>query len=173
MRVVCFYVKLAPETKAAIAAHAPQTEFVDTSADDYAYWRLLRQHWGGEDDLVVIEQDIEITAEVLPSFAACSENWCTYQYKQIYKSSVGMLSENLGCTRFSAQLMHDVPFPRASQWQFLDLAISSDIKMVTFSKTGMVFYPGMKGASGFMAAHVHGEVKHFHDERQLWHQRTG
>jgi hypothetical protein len=167
LKVVCFYSKLAPECKKALGKFAPDCKYEDTSADDYAYWRLLKAHWTGVDDLLVIEQDIEITAEVLPSFDDCEEPWCVYEYKQTYKSSVSMLKEALGCTRFSAELQRTVPFPRAAQWKFLDLAISGEIKMVTFQKTGMVFYPGMKGASGLMASHVHGEVKHHHPERHL------
>jgi hypothetical protein len=163
LNVTCFYVKLAPECKKSLTKFAPDCKFADTSADDYAYWRLLRQEWNGEQDFVVIEHDIEITAEVLPSFSACDQPWCAYEYEQRYKSSVAVLKENLGCTRFSAELQRTVPFPRAAQWKFLDLAISSEIKMQYFSKTGMVFHKEMKGASGFMTSHVHGKLKHHHE----------
>ena len=100
MKPLCCYANLHPATKAALAAFAPDAEMADTSASIYAYWEAISSRWTGADDLLIIEQDIEIHAGVLPGLAACPRPWCVYPY-QIHDRGT-LLDFGLGCTRFRA-----------------------------------------------------------------------
>src|SRR5271166_392986 len=80
MRVVCCYCNIKPQTAKALKLYAPECEYVDTSATIWDYGKAIASRWTGEDDLVIIEDDKEITAEVLPSFQSCGCLWCSYRY---------------------------------------------------------------------------------------------
>lgn len=106
MTVLLPHTKLHPATARLANEHAPGHLKVRIApGDDAAYWRLLTRWWnatGG--DLVVIEQDIGITADVLPGFAACREPWCGHPYHV-----AGRVLVCLGCTRFTAELQAAEP----------------------------------------------------------------
>lgn len=91
-------------TAKALKRYAPDCEYVDTSATIYDYNQAIASHWTGESDLVVIEDDKEITAGVLPSFAKCDSYWCSYSYFVFPKMIGHEVEIGLGCTRFSARL---------------------------------------------------------------------
>jgi hypothetical protein len=146
MRVVfCYAGRPHPKALRALDLYAPGAERVDTSGDPTNYWREIAQRWDGADDLVLIEQDNEITAKVLPSFAACDLDWCTYEYDGLF----GKLRQSLGCTKFSAALQRrfppDVIAGPGMVWFLIDPRI------------GKLF--GLHNLS----CHVHGSVKHYHD----------
>jgi hypothetical protein len=137
-----------PEAHSALLSHAPQAIAVDTSATVYDYWNALSQRWTGEDDLLVIEHDIEITFDTIPSFANCSQPWCTYWYHWCPAMRV---MDSLGCTRFSAALQKAVPMPAIQvAWYEIDAVVSTRLKSLDYS------------------AHVHGEVKHYHEYEHIW-----
>ena len=71
---------LYPSAARALARYAPGAELVDVSGDDYGYWKQIRRRWTGQADLILVEQDVEITAAVLPAFDACPGLWCTFRY---------------------------------------------------------------------------------------------
>jgi hypothetical protein len=122
IRIVCPYVELRDETKRALTAYAPQTEYVDTSADPFAYWRLLKDLWGAGSDFLLVEQDIEIHAQVVPELEACPELWCAFPYELAPDNRT--LTASLGCTRFRADLMHHQQMeciaPGFRHWNGLD-----------------------------------------------------
>jgi len=106
VRVLCCFTDLYDATQAALAKYAPDAELVDVSGDDYAYWKAICAAWTGEDDLLIVEQDIEIHKTVIPQMAACPEPWCTFPYR-LWRPDAWCYNA-LGCTKFSAGLQRDV-----------------------------------------------------------------
>lgn len=94
------YTRLHPVTARLANAHTPGHVRVRIDpADDGAYWRLLADAWRQPGDLIVIEQDIGIRADVVESLTDCREPWCGFAYP------IGrQLLVCLGCTRFTAAL---------------------------------------------------------------------
>lgn len=130
------YTRLHPATARLANRHAPGHERVRIDPrDDAAYWGVLAAAWArtGE-DLVIVEQDIGISAGVVPGFAACREPWCGHPYP------IGAsLLVCLGCTRFTSRLKaaepdlleavgrdHGGGLP-AKDWRRLDVRISDEL----------------------------------------------
>jgi hypothetical protein len=163
MKVVCCYARLYPETARALRLHVPPRwlTLIDTSGSDYAYWDALKTQWTGEDDLVIIEQDIEIHGDVLASFATCREHWCSFCYFLRVGETTCPLGESLGCTRFSAELQKAVPpelIADKHHWQGLDITMGVAIRKHTRALLG----PYIARLGGEMHAHVHGRINHYH-----------
>lgn len=159
MRVLAPFVrgKMSGETYRALVKYVPigSLELIETGYNVSAYWWELRRRWTGEDDLMIVEQDNVITSEVIPSFSECDEPWCSYSYlgppgMDVDGSGEGrILRKSLGCTRFGAQLMKDVPAETISgndyfAWHLLDMRVSSMLEIRGYSP------------------HVHGTIKHAH-----------
>lgn len=152
-----------PKAKAAVEAYAPEAVFTDTSADRWEYWRILSSYWTGEHDLMTIEQDNEITAEVVPSFEACPEPWCSYQYRGAGVFQAPVMTESLGCTRFRKELQQAVPIEEiggSTLTQWPGHKVASDPVRVPWDRIDMRIKEHLR-ANGFKV-HVHGEVRHFH-----------
>jgi hypothetical protein len=145
VRILCCYANLRPETAATIAEFAPGTELVDVAEDKYGYWRNVCERWTGSDDLLIVEQDMELIAEVVPSFEDCPEQWCLFEYQG--NPFMGTLSRHLGCTRFRKELQQAVPLSLADnlRWDVLDGTIAGKLNEAGYSP------------------HVHGEINHLHD----------
>lgn len=85
---------------------------VDTSqvdsADQEAYWRLLRACWATSSsdgtDLMVVEHDIVIHAAVFTGFALCTSPVCVFGYWLGASYGYG-----LGCVRFRNTLIASQP----------------------------------------------------------------
>jgi len=164
MNVMCCFTDLRPETERAVKSFAPDALFADTSGSATAYWEAIKSHWAGVEDLVVIEQDIVITADVVPSFKDCSELWCSYKY--FGPKHLGYLSRSLGCTKFSAELQRLV-----SVEDILDSVFRAEpgVKVVNVSDAGdpewhvvdVTISSAMDRRN--IEPHVHGEVEHLHD----------
>ena len=160
MRILLGYTPdgLHPETAECVANLLPGAERVDVSGDTFAYWRAVEERWTGDDDLMVIEQDIVIHDQVLPQFGECPGDWCTFAYP-IFNSGQRLI-QGLGCARFSAALQRKVPAAEfltdgriahpdgeGVPWEFLDLVIANRLR------TGHGLKP-----------HVHEpDVTHLHD----------
>jgi hypothetical protein len=157
MRVLACYTKFHPKAEPSIRAYAPAAEFVDVSGDDYGYWREIRARWKGEEDLMLIEQDIELLPECVAELEACEHDWCCYAYT-IFRNRQ-RLRYGLGCTKFSARAQQLVGARRIAEgfalcklckgmgcWFHLDGRITEILRMDA----------GLK-------PHVHGDVTHWHD----------
>jgi hypothetical protein len=104
-------------------------------ADATAYHSLLASVWREPGELVVVEHDVGISAEVLPGFAACPEPWCGNPYR------IGrQLLTALGCARFTAALKAAEPdlldvageidgdgYP-ARDWRRLDSRVAGELR---------------------------------------------
>lgn len=79
--------------------------------DPLAYSRLLAGLWEAGDAFLVVEHDVEPTAEAVTQAAVCSCPWSVSPYKGSGPShaEAAMLTGSLGCTRFSAALLAEVP----------------------------------------------------------------
>jgi hypothetical protein len=158
MRILACYANMDPRTKLALAAYAPDADIVNVGGDDTAYAREIGLRWDGADDLAVIEQDIEITAAVIPAFGACSEPWCSFWYRgpsfDMGAGDLSRLNRSLGCTKFSAALQRAVPWSaittRPLAWDVVDVHIATAL-------LDEDYYP-----------HDHGEVRTFHSYTIYW-----
>lgn len=100
MRVLCCYARLHPATADALARFAPGAELVDVAGDDFAAWEQIAARWDGTADLVLVDHDVEIHAQVLPQFGACREPWCSFPYPIVEPGH--LLWRGVGCVRFTA-----------------------------------------------------------------------
>jgi hypothetical protein len=159
LKIVVFYANLHPATEWSVNEYAPGAIFEDTSEDKYAYWRAIKKYWTGEEDLVVIEQDIEINADVIPSFIKCYEPWCVYSYEM--GAPHCWLNESFGCTKFSAKLQRAVPTSEIHDgdhvWAGLDIVLSQTLK-----KHADIFAKYAKRAGARCTSHEHGHLMHHH-----------
>ena len=154
--VLCCPAQPHPDAMAALAKYAPQAEIVDVSEDNFAYWREISARWKGERDLIIIEQDIEISADTVRELEECDQDWCCFAYP-IFRTKV-RLRLGLGCTKISAAAQRKVT-ARAVADGFTTCATCKgqgcwwhlDGRVARMLKRGG-FFP-----------HVHGEVIHHHD----------
>lgn len=112
MRVVVPFVALHPWAAGALDAHVPEAERVRLSPrSEGAYYELLRSLWRAGDAFLVVEQDVEVHAEVVPSLERCSSPWCVFPYAGPGPAGAANapLTRSLGCTRFSASLLGAEP----------------------------------------------------------------
>jgi hypothetical protein len=162
MRVIYCYVKAEPHSEFALRKHAPRAKMVDTSGSIYAYNDAIASYWNGKEDLVVVEQDKEITGKTLPSFAKCKKPWCTYSAYAWPSSMKVELDFGLSCAKFSAELQRIID-PKeflysddpvwskcelcngAGCWKYLDARIAKAIRCHGID------------------LHCHGHIKHYHD----------
>lgn len=167
MRIICCYASAPhPKTEEAIKKFAPDTEFVKVEGL-FGYPEAIENRWTGESDLVVIESDKEITADVIPSFLACDEPWCTFKYKSFPQPYRREISTGLGCVKFSVEVQRevdtseficeDVPWQPCRLcegkgcWRQLDARITMALENHCFD------YP-----------HVHGHIRHHHVYDDAW-----
>lgn len=157
--IFCHAGKAHPKAEAAVRVYAPEAQFIDTSATEFRYWEVLREFWRGKEDLITLEQDIEITAEVIPSFKVCDEPWCSYQYLAMRG---WVLDSSLGCTKFSAEIQRAVPFDEMADYTLTQMAgykIPSSSRL-TWKYCDYRIFSHLK-YRGYRP-HVHGSVKHYH-----------
>lgn len=130
------YTRLRPATARLLNRHAPGWQRVRIDPGDMTgYWRILAAAWREPGDLVNIEHDIGISAEVLPGFTTCREPWCGNAYRIDRQLLVC-----LGCVRFTAWLKAAEPdllevvgevtgdgLP-AKDWRRLDVRILDELR---------------------------------------------
>lgn len=167
MRIICCYRWLNNLTRESLERYAPEVELIKTE-DPQDLPNAIRDRWNGEEDLVIVEQDKEITAEVIPSFQACDQFRCAYSYYINPDPYTREVDIGLGCTRFSAEVQQIVPATEWYEmkdlwawgycpdcdgkgcWRFLD----SRINVVMLNHN--------------IIPHCHGRVKHHHWYPAAW-----
>ena len=145
------YVDLHPLAREGLLRHFPDAELVRLSRAPDAYYSFLSAEWASGVGFVVVEQDIEIHADVVPQLEACSEPYCVFPYSGPIGDGQGdpLLYNSLGCTRFSSALLAELPSLMAElpvrDWRRLDAHI----------------WPALQGAG--VTPHFHWPVvKHHH-----------
>lgn len=162
MRVICPYAgSVEPKTSISLTRYAPSAERIDVSESIYAYGDVIASRWDGTDDLVIIEQDNEITANVLSSFSSCGKPWCVYVYDIFPMPYTKATPLGLGCTKFSPEAQKAISvsdfigpdpdfLPKCKRcdgkgcWIYLDARI-----------TGALMVKGFE-------YHAHGKIRHHH-----------
>jgi hypothetical protein len=157
LKILCCYADdgFRAEAAGALAQFAPSAERVKVE-DDYGYWEALSERWDGNQALAIIEQDNVITEAVIPSFAACGADWCSFAYQAfIYPHHAGVLPHvgrwiyGLGCVSFSAAFQRRYPigqiFKTPVEWRSIDRELMN--------------YVLPRGA----IVHDHGDIQHLHD----------
>lgn len=165
MLILAPYIRMQPETDQALKAYAPTAVRVSTSLTEYSYYWAVRDHWNQGSSLMVVEQDIVITAEVVSSFSSCEQPWCIYEY-------LGRNNEPfagaLGCTKFSAALQAAVVLESIYSPELCSGAADPRFKEVPGGRTGVPWTQldsWLKGGlwdRGYRL-HKHGTVIHLHD----------
>ena len=110
MIVLCCPVegRLWPATATSLADHAPGALIIPIPADDIERpWRDYAERWG-KDDLVIVEQDVILHADVLPQFEACPEPWCLFPGRHHARGG-DFMDTGLLCNRFRREFMKAVP----------------------------------------------------------------
>jgi len=152
IRILCAYTKLHAGAEQALWEFAPDTEFVDVSKSDSAYFDLVREAWKCQETFLLVEHDIEIHKGVVESAKHCKQPWCVWPYMGHSQEEIWAL----GCVKFGRRLMlaqptlmdevgeiqSDCAIPKR-HWKRLDARI-----LVTLR------------AHGYAQPHVHESVKH-------------
>ena len=148
MKLLCAYSVISPHTARFLQPYTVST-FLYPCRHWSDYFSILKQHWSYADQFINIEQDIVPTHAALMDLWDCKEGdgWCTQPY---LARGGGMLTEGLGCTRFSKALMEgkgkglferigDLPVPQSQgrgvyvsgqHWQYLDIWVRDMLKEV-------------------------------------------
>jgi len=100
VRVICPFVELRDETRAALEASGHDWEAVDVSASDTDYCALLSGLWERAETFAIVEQDIVIRPDTLDELEACSGEWCCFASPYF----VGIYA-GLGCVKFAGSLL--------------------------------------------------------------------
>jgi len=174
MKIIFCYTDVPnPRAAEAIRKYAPTAEWIRT-VEHHTYAKELTSRWDSGEDLVVIEGDKEITAEVIPSFEACDEPWCVYEYWNFPEPYQQNTIYGLGCTKYSAEAQRQIPAEEIYRkhdgvlnrcpdcnndgcWRYMDTRISFAILSRCIS----------------FAPHVHGRVNHHHVYDDEWKRQRG
>ena len=115
MRIVVPHVgPLQEPVDVALRELAPHAERVDVSGSPTAYYELLSRLWAEGEGFLVVEHDIELTAEALREAEECDCPWGISPYVHPVAGAPGVgrpivATLSLGCTRFSTELLREHP----------------------------------------------------------------
>lgn len=134
MTVICPFTIIDPRTAQLLDEHAPGHRRVYVGQTTESYWELLAAEWQKPGDLILVEQDNALRADVIPSFDACDGVWCGFPYP------IGeQLLVCLGMTRFREELKLAEPDLlevvgldgtgglRPKMWQRLDIRLMEEL----------------------------------------------
>ena len=169
----CYSGEPNPIAAKAVRKYAPTAVFSKCEGL-FGYNEIIASNWKGEEDLLVIEGDKEIHAEVVPSMEACGKDWCIYEYWNFPEPYQRNIIYGLGCTKYSARtqqlisadefLCPDPPWmwvcPTCNGlgcWRNLDVRIAIQVlnKCISF------------------APHSHGRINHLHEYADDWEETRG
>lgn len=94
-----------------VAAAAPEgTVWVDVSSGNLAYFESLGDIWAAGEQFATIEHDILVRPDIVEAFEECPEPWCVFGYTEFcHEACMENWRNELGCTRFRAEAMREVP----------------------------------------------------------------
>ena len=175
MKIIFCYTNV-PDSRAeaAIRKYAPKAEFAKCEGL-FGYNNIIAANWKGEEDLLVIEGDKEIHAEVVPSMEECNEDWCIYEYWNFPEPYQRNIIYGLGCTKYSARTQQ---------------LISTDEFLLCRSRRGCGYARTCKGLGCWrnldvriaiqvlakcirFAPHSHGRINHHHEYPADWEKQRG
>ena len=106
--VLCCPVTLWDATRESLRKYAPDAVIVPVPVGDIS--RAWQEHvirWG-QDDLLVIDQDVILHEDVIPQFEACPEPWCLFPYRHDAQGG-DFMDTGVGCNRFRREFQEKVP----------------------------------------------------------------
>lgn len=107
---VQFYVPYTGIRPEVVAAAPSGTVWVDVSSGDTAYFEALGHIWERGESFATLEHDILCRPDIVEAFETCPEPWCVFGYSDIcHPQCMEAWANELGCTRFRAELMVAVP----------------------------------------------------------------
>lgn len=111
IRVIVPFTDVHPLADRALREVVPEAERVDVGGNNLAYSRLLAELWADGESFLIIEHDNEITAAALQEAISCDCPWGVNPYNGAGRSweHSALIDKGLGCTRFSAILLANVP----------------------------------------------------------------
>ena len=103
-----------------IAGSPKNAEWFDVSSSPFAYYAALCKWWETaiieRTDLCIIEHDVVCRPDIIEAFVNCPEPWCSFTYADIccqddngWSPCMEAWRNMIGCTRFRAELIADVP----------------------------------------------------------------
>lgn len=98
------YTVLEEGVEDAVRSNGLPYQLHDVSGSDDAYWLLLRHLWRIGATFAIVEQDIVVGPRTLREMARCRHPWCCAPYQYL-----GGMFMGLGCAKFDAVLMSEVP----------------------------------------------------------------
>lgn len=111
VKLVVPFTDLHPETHRA-TRDWPEVEYVDVSADEYEYGRLLRRLWREGESFCLVEHDVVPHRDTLARFALCDRWYCSAPYA--WTTHVGV---TLGCTKFGREGLRAYPDAMEIAWR--------------------------------------------------------
>ena len=73
--------KLNPLTEEALSPYGARVHYRYVGGSDTAYWKLVNDLWNKGEDFIVVEQDIVVRPDVIPSFDSCHFPFCVANYR--------------------------------------------------------------------------------------------
>lgn len=104
MVVLVPFTALTLATQIAVGTEGLPTVYHHCPEED-SYWETLSKWWKTAGGVLVVEQDIVPWPGALKQLSECPNHWCTFPYL----SHIGVVGDALGCTKFSSELMLQVP----------------------------------------------------------------
>lgn len=94
-----------------ILATAPANAiWVDVTQSDIAYYAALHDWWAAGETFMVLEHDVLCRPDIIEQLARCSSPWCAFPYTPFcHRECWDAWGNMLGCTRFTAELIAQVP----------------------------------------------------------------
>jgi hypothetical protein len=112
----CAYTFIDPRT---LAGAPPGTIWANVSQSNLAYWGALRAWWTKafktKTAVATFEHDVVLRPDVVEAFEDCPEPWCVFPYDDVCQNGTSWAPRmedwrnQLGCTRFRAELVAAVP----------------------------------------------------------------
>lgn len=104
MIIACFPTRIWDVTRDSLARYAPDAQIISVTGLTGA-WDAYKSLWG-QDDLMIVEQDIILHESTIPQFLECPEPWCLFPFR--YMDSLTFLDTGTGCNRYRTEFMEEV-----------------------------------------------------------------
>lgn len=118
----------------------PDAVWIDVCNSSIAYYAAVLDIWERGENFALLEHDVVCRPDVVEAFEACPEPWCLYGYDSICHPQCQEAWRNqLGCTRFRAELVQAVPdaissIPRENwDWHEMCNGLGENLRVAGFT----------------------------------------
>lgn len=103
-----------------IAGSPKNAQWVDVSSSPFAYYAAIVSWWEQSlqtgEDFAIVEHDVVCRPDIIEAFETCPRPWCSFTYADIccqdetgWSPCMEAWRNMIGCTRFRAEMVADVP----------------------------------------------------------------